>query len=93
MQLKNRIYYFGKRIDKDLVNEVTHEAEKNVKGGWTEPYYYRIVVTDDEEIRFEDTCGRSLPILLSDINSLNNTLFDIRKDISEVLFGQGLPPF
>lgn len=82
--IENKTYYFSKADNK--YGEVTEES---LTPNWTEPYYLRIRVdTRDMEIKFEDTCGRMVPVCFDQLHEMRDTLTKIITTLQQELIGE-----
>lgn len=56
--------------------------------GWEQGYQFRIRISyGDEEIKFEDTCNRMVPICFEDIRALRKALKKVEKHIISQAIG------
>lgn len=83
MKLANHTYYFAK-VPEKYQKEYPHDDVT-----WNPEYYLRIRVdANDEEIKFEDTCDRMVPVCFEYLWEMRETLSRIINDLQKDLVGQ-----
>lgn len=83
MNIKNHTYYFGK------VPAEYRDIHKPIPENWEHNYYFRFKIPHeyDDQINFEDSCGRCVPFSFKDLCAMRDTLEHLIYDISQATIG------
>lgn len=85
MNLKNHTYYFGK------VPERYKEDMSSLTPKWNADYYYRFRIdAREEEVKFEDSCGRMVPLSFEHLYEFHKTFDRLLYEMQANLIGEPL---